>query len=177
MYGDVAGGDQLRLEPPIWYVRWIPRYFLSSLPPTRTGCSCFHTSYPKIRSLMSDGCRNKVKWSPSTPSRWDLTLVWMSLYTNTMSLLSFAQLFIRDGVESHITNPRGQHLANLSIIFACLSFTFVSCRLWTRYFINKSVGIDDYLIVPATVNKEPYRSIPAPQLTIIGFGNHNGGLL
>lgn len=62
----------------------------------------------------------------------------------------FVQLFARDGVDAHIPNPRGQHLANLSIIFACLSFVFVSCRLCTRYFVNKSIGTDDYLIVPAT---------------------------
>jgi hypothetical protein len=94
-----------------------------------------------------------------------------------MSPWSFAQLVARDGVDSHLANPRGQHLANLSIIFACLSFTFVSFRLWTRYFINKSVGIDDYLIIPATVETQSYKGIGAPWLRILGFGYYNGPLL
>ena len=119
----------------------------------------------------------KQNGPPSSPPRRDLSLVWMSLRANTMSSVSFTQLFVRDGVDAHIANPRGQHLANLSIVFACLSFIFVACRLWNRYFVDKSVGTDDYLIVPATVNKESYSSIAAPQLTILGFGNHNGGLL
>ena len=72
-----------------------------------------------------------------------------------LELSSFNELFVRDGVDSHISNPRGMRLANLSIVFACLSFIFVSCRLWTRYFVNKFVGIDDYLIIPATVNHLP----------------------
>lgn len=64
-----------------------------------------------------------------------------------------ADLFVRDAVDAHVDNPRGQHLATLSIVFATLSFVSVASRLWTRYYINKCIGTDDYLIVPATVNE------------------------
>lgn len=59
----------------------------------------------------------------------------------------------RDAVDDGIPNPRGKRLANLSIAFACLSFVFVSARLLTRYFVQKAVGPDDYLIIPALVGK------------------------
>ncbi|PMD60015.1 uncharacterized protein K444DRAFT_589731 [Hyaloscypha bicolor E] len=57
----------------------------------------------------------------------------------------------RDVIDDGLYNPRGQMLANLSIAFACLSFLFVTARLMTRYFIQKSLGLDDFLIVPALV--------------------------
>ncbi|KAM3074351.1 hypothetical protein ACMFMG_002840 [Clarireedia jacksonii] len=59
-------------------------------------------------------------------------------------------LAVRDAIDEGLPNPRGQHLANLAIAFACLSFIFVCARLATRYFMQK-FGSDDYLIIPALV--------------------------
>ena len=58
----------------------------------------------------------------------------------------------RDAIDSHVPNPRGQNLANLSIVFACISFFFVCARLSTRYWIRRALGPDDYLIVAAVVS-------------------------
>src|SRR3954452_18313041 len=62
-------------------------------------------------------------------------------------------LLVRDAIDDGVANPRGQSLAVMSIVFACLSVTFLSARLFTRYFIHKSFGPDDYLIIAATVGK------------------------
>jgi hypothetical protein len=61
-------------------------------------------------------------------------------------------LAVRDAIDEGLPNPRGQHLANLAIAFACLSFVFVCARLATRYFMQK-FGPDDYLILPALVSR------------------------
>ena len=61
-------------------------------------------------------------------------------------------LSARDAIDAGVPNPLGPSLANLSIVFACLSSTFVAARIMTRIYINKLMGIDDYLIIVAAVN-------------------------
>jgi len=58
----------------------------------------------------------------------------------------------RDAIDNHVPNPRGENLANLSIVFACLSFCFVCARLSTRYWVRRVLGPDDYLILVAVVS-------------------------
>ncbi|KAM0254863.1 hypothetical protein ACHAQJ_006355 [Trichoderma viride] len=55
----------------------------------------------------------------------------------------------RDAIDDGDSNPRGQSLANLSIIFVSLAGFFVILRLLTRYFHTKVFGADDALIVAA----------------------------
>ena len=69
--------------------------------------------------------------------------------TNAMSPVV---LFGRDAIDDGLPNPRGEHLANISIVFGCLSTFFVSARVLTRVYIHKNVGVDDYLIIVATVS-------------------------
>jgi hypothetical protein len=57
----------------------------------------------------------------------------------------------RDAIDDGDPNPRGQSLANLSIIFVSLAGFFVILRLFTRYFHTKIFGADDALIVVALV--------------------------
>jgi hypothetical protein len=71
----------------------------------------------------------------------------------------------RDIIDDGLYNPRGQMLANLSIAFACLSFLFVTVRLMTRYFIQKSLGLDDFLIVPALVSEQRNRRCITPLIS------------
>jgi hypothetical protein len=71
----------------------------------------------------------------------------------------------RDVIDDGLYNPRGQMLANLSIAFACLSFLFVAVRLMTRYFIQKSLGLDDFLIVPALVSEQRHRRCMTPLIS------------
>ena len=62
-----------------------------------------------------------------------------------------SNIFSRDAITEGLPNPEGDRLANLSIVFCCLSAFFVTSRMLTRVFINKLVGADDYLIVVAMV--------------------------
>jgi hypothetical protein len=64
----------------------------------------------------------------------------------------FLSLLPRDAIDDGTPNPRGEKLANLSIAFACLSFTFVTSRLSSRFYIRRRLGIDDYLIFIAMVS-------------------------
>jgi hypothetical protein len=77
----------------------------------------------------------------------------------------FLTFLPRDAIDDGLYNPRGQVLANLSIAFACLSFVFVSARLLTRYFIQKSLGLDDFLIVPALVSKQRHCRCMTPLIS------------
>ena len=61
-------------------------------------------------------------------------------------------LSTRDAIDDGLPNPRGESLANISIVFGSLSTFFVSARILTRIFVHKNVGTDDYLIVVATVS-------------------------
>ena len=72
-----------------------------------------------------------------------------------MSEMSPIALFTRDAIDDGLPNPRGEQLANISIVFCCLSTFFVSARILTRVYIHKNVGIDDYLIIVATVSGGP----------------------
>jgi hypothetical protein len=69
----------------------------------------------------------------------------------------FSTILTRDAIDDGDPNPRGKNLANLSIVFACLSFVFVSARLSTRYFIHNALGPDDYLIIAAVVRGYCYQ--------------------
>lgn len=60
-------------------------------------------------------------------------------------------LLSRDAIDEGLPNHHGKSLAALAIAFACLSFVFVSMRLFTRYFINKMAGVDDYLMIVSLV--------------------------
>ncbi|KAH0489846.1 hypothetical protein TgHK011_001339 [Trichoderma gracile] len=55
----------------------------------------------------------------------------------------------RDAIDDGDSNPRGENLAHLSIIFVCLAGFFVILRLLTRQFHTKAFGADDALIVVA----------------------------
>lgn len=48
-------------------------------------------------------------------------------------------------------NPRGQQALNVSIAFTVLALVSVTLRLYTRWFIVRSPGIEDHLIVAASV--------------------------
>ena len=63
----------------------------------------------------------------------------------------YLKLAVRDAIDDNVPNPRGRNLANLSIVFACLSFSFVCTRLSTRYWFRRALGPDDYLIMVAVV--------------------------
>ncbi|RFU75018.1 hypothetical protein TARUN_7223 [Trichoderma arundinaceum] len=73
----------------------------------------------------------------------------------------------RDAIDDGDPNPRGQSLANLSIIFVSLAGFFVVLRLLTRFFHTKAFGPDDGLIVAALEGKTEADN---------GFGLHSDQL-
>jgi hypothetical protein len=50
-----------------------------------------------------------------------------------------------------VENPRGQQAVNISVAFTVLATITVVLRLWTRFFIVRFPGIEDYFITLATV--------------------------
>jgi hypothetical protein len=48
-------------------------------------------------------------------------------------------------------NPRGQQAANISIAFSVIAIFTVALRLWTRFFLVRCPGVEDYFITIATV--------------------------
>lgn len=49
-------------------------------------------------------------------------------------------------------NPRGQQAFDVSIAFTVIAFICVALRLYTRWFIVRSPGIEDHLVIIATVS-------------------------
>lgn len=49
-------------------------------------------------------------------------------------------------------NPRGQQAVDISIAFTVIALVSVALRLYTRWFIVRSPGIEDHLIVAASVS-------------------------
>jgi hypothetical protein len=49
-------------------------------------------------------------------------------------------------------NPRGQQAFDVSVAFTAIAFVSVMLRLYTRWFIVRSPGIEDHLIIVATVS-------------------------
>ncbi|KAF5020718.1 hypothetical protein F66182_7250, partial [Fusarium sp. NRRL 66182] len=45
-----------------------------------------------------------------------------------------------------MVETQGPTVNSVAIVFAVISFLAVVLRLWTRAFVVKSIGIDDYLI-------------------------------
>ncbi len=70
-----------------------------------------------------------------------------------MDLYLGAVLGRRDAIDDGVPNPRGESLAQLSIVFASLAGFFVILRFLTRYF-HGSLGIDDGLIAGALVRNK-----------------------
>ncbi|EFX01699.1 integral membrane protein [Grosmannia clavigera kw1407] len=62
-----------------------------------------------------------------------------------MAYLPALRLAARDAIDDGVSNPRGESLARLAVIFICISGIIVVARLWTRY-SSKSLGPDDALI-------------------------------
>lgn len=58
----------------------------------------------------------------------------------------------KDAIDLGTPNPRGTHLANLSIIFGTISTVLVIARIVTRITIFKRTGADDYCIIVASVS-------------------------
>lgn len=55
-------------------------------------------------------------------------------------------------------NPRGKQALDVSVAFTVLATISVSLRLYTRWFIVRAPGIEDYLIAVATVRiRSPQR--------------------
>jgi hypothetical protein len=48
-------------------------------------------------------------------------------------------------------NPRGQQAFDASVAFTVIASICVALRLYTRWFIVRSPGIEDHLIIVATV--------------------------
>lgn len=48
-------------------------------------------------------------------------------------------------------NPRGKQAFDVSVAFTVLATVSVTLRLYTRWFIVRAPGIEDYLIAVATV--------------------------
>lgn len=48
-------------------------------------------------------------------------------------------------------NPRGRQAFDVSVAFTVLAFISVALRLYTRWFIVRAPGIEDHLIIVATV--------------------------
>lgn len=53
---------------------------------------------------------------------------------------------------SRSENPRGQHAFDASVAFTVIAFVSVLLRLYTRWFIIRTPGIEDHLIIVATVS-------------------------
>lgn len=68
---------------------------------------------------------------------------------------SVTMLSKRDAIDDGAPNPRGQSNATLAIVFACISFVFVSLRMSARLLISKAAGPDDFLICGSMVSREP----------------------
>lgn len=49
-------------------------------------------------------------------------------------------------------NPRGQQAFDASVAFTVISCICVALRLYTRWFIVRSPGVEDHLIIVATVS-------------------------
>ncbi|KAH8203756.1 hypothetical protein TruAng_002049 [Truncatella angustata] len=52
----------------------------------------------------------------------------------------------RDAIDDNVPNQLGTSLSQRSVVFVCISFFFVSLRLFTRYFYGKIIGADDAFI-------------------------------
>jgi hypothetical protein len=50
-------------------------------------------------------------------------------------------------------NPRGRQAVEISVAFTALAFVILALRLYTRFFIVRCAGIEDYGIVLAMVEK------------------------
>lgn len=48
-------------------------------------------------------------------------------------------------------NPRGQQAVDISIPFTVVAIISVTLRLYTRWFIVRSPGVEDHLIIVASV--------------------------
>ncbi|KAF1363238.1 hypothetical protein EJ07DRAFT_104201 [Lizonia empirigonia] len=48
-------------------------------------------------------------------------------------------------------NPRGQRVVDVSVAFTVIAFVSVALRLYTRWFIVRSPGIEDHIIIIATL--------------------------
>ena len=60
-----------------------------------------------------------------------------------------AYLVARDILDDGVPNDPGHGLFTISVSFVCLSAALVSARFYTRVFINKHVGSDDWVILVA----------------------------
>lgn len=78
-------------------------------------------------------------------------------------------LITHDGSE----NPRGQQAFDVSVAFTFLAFLSVTLRLYTRWFIVRAPGIEDHLIIVATVSalclREVEQRLTEAQLFSIGL--------
>ena len=50
-------------------------------------------------------------------------------------------------------NPRGQQAVVISTVFTALAFVIVALRLYTRFFLVRSPGVEDYGIILAMVSR------------------------
>jgi hypothetical protein len=60
-------------------------------------------------------------------------------------------------------NPRGQQAFDASVAFTVIATICVALRLYTRWFIVRSPGIEDHLIIVATVRD--HRTLPTEYWT------------
>jgi hypothetical protein len=66
-------------------------------------------------------------------------------------------------------NPRGRQAVEISVAFTALAFVILALRLYTRFFIVRCAGIEDYGIVLAMVGK--------PLKSYVPWANTSLGLL
>ena len=66
-------------------------------------------------------------------------------------------------------NPRSKQAFDVSVAFTVLATLSVSLRLYTRWFIVRAPGIEDYLIAIATVRLHLFSNIFERRLTSSQF--------
>lgn len=64
-------------------------------------------------------------------------------------------------------NPRGRQAVVISATFTTLAFVIVALRLYTRFFLVRSPGVEDYGVSLAMVS-EPAESETVTSLTVTG---------
>ena len=55
-------------------------------------------------------------------------------------------------LDDSAQNPRGVRLAHVSLALLAISFCFVAARWYTRFFITRVIGSDDWVISVAFVS-------------------------
>jgi hypothetical protein len=48
--------------------------------------------------------------------------------------------------------PRGRHALSVNIVFTCLATCITAARIYTRLFIVKQMGVDDWTIIVSLVS-------------------------